>query len=290
MHAPAHEPPPRSRSLRRLARPSPRGPRAGRPCPASAGLRFARTRTPEEQLVTTDSTPPPSELPPSEEMATAYDASQVEERVYAVRGKQSGCVPPLRAASEPFTDHHAAAQPHRASCTLGHALVVAVRGHADPLASHARRRHAVAAGRRPRGDRREHAGGARARATRGRTRHEIGRDAFLERVWQFVNRSRDPASPSQHRQPRRLRRLGAARSFTMDPRPASGRCARRSGSLFDDGLIYRGEYIVNWCVRLSKHRALRPGGRPRATSDGSLLARPLPRARRRTAPRPASTS
>ena len=81
-------------------------------------------------------------------------------------------------------------------------------------------------------------------AARGISRHDIGRERFLEHVWEFVNRSRSRISV-QHR------RLGASADwererFTMDPGPR--RAVRQTFvNLYRDGLIYRGERIINWC-------------------------------------------
>jgi valyl-tRNA synthetase len=77
----------------------------------------------------------------------------------------------------------------------------------------------------------------------GLSRHDIGREAFLERVWTFVNASRARIM-EQHK------RLGASadwerESFTIDE--ARGRAVRETFKrLYDDGLIYRGERIINW--------------------------------------------
>ncbi len=83
-------------------------------------------------------------------------------------------------------------------------------------------------------------------AAEGLDRRQIGREKFLERVWDFVNRNRARIF-TQHK------RLGISadwtrESFTMDPGPAS---AVRTifKKLFDDGLIYRGNRIINWCPR-----------------------------------------
>ncbi|MDA0815555.1 MAG: valine--tRNA ligase [Chloroflexi bacterium] len=79
----------------------------------------------------------------------------------------------------------------------------------------------------------------------GISRHDIGREEFLRRTWEFVNRSRDRISV-QHR------RLGASadwsrEAFTMDEaREASVRTTFKR--LYDDGLIYRAERLINWCV------------------------------------------
>ncbi len=78
----------------------------------------------------------------------------------------------------------------------------------------------------------------------GLDRREIGREAYLERVWAFVNRNRARIF-TQHK------RLGISADwtrehFTMDPGPALAvRTIFRQ--LFDDGLIYRGNRIINWC-------------------------------------------
>src|SRR5262245_17953725 len=80
-------------------------------------------------------------------------------------------------------------------------------------------------------------------ADEGRSRHEIGREAFLDRVWAFVNRNRARIF-EQHK------RLGISadwtrETFTMDPGPAK---AVRTifVILFAKGLIYRGKRLINW--------------------------------------------
>ncbi|MSQ31207.1 MAG: valine--tRNA ligase [Dehalococcoidia bacterium] len=82
-------------------------------------------------------------------------------------------------------------------------------------------------------------------AAEGTSRHDIGREAFLARTWAFVNRSRSRIM-EQHR------RLGASadwerEAFTMDaPRERAVRATFKR--LYDDGLIYRAERLINWCV------------------------------------------
>jgi valyl-tRNA synthetase len=80
----------------------------------------------------------------------------------------------------------------------------------------------------------------------GLTRHDLGREAFLERVWEWVRRYRHIIS-------RQHQRLGAScdwkrERFTMDEGP---QLAVRTTfiKLYRDGLIYRGERIINWCPR-----------------------------------------
>ncbi|MDQ3704822.1 MAG: valine--tRNA ligase [Chloroflexota bacterium] len=78
------------------------------------------------------------------------------------------------------------------------------------------------------------------------SRHDIGREKFLERAWEWMNEYR-PRIRYQ------LRRLGAScdwtrERFTLDPDPVN---AVRTvfKRLYDKGLIYKGERIVNWCPR-----------------------------------------
>ncbi|MCM8747867.1 valine--tRNA ligase [Thermomicrobiaceae bacterium CFH 74404] len=80
----------------------------------------------------------------------------------------------------------------------------------------------------------------------GLTRHDLGREKFLERVWDWMNRYRG-------RIREQLRILGASCDwtrfrFTMDPGPS--RAVRTAFKrLYDKGLIYRGERLINWCPR-----------------------------------------
>ena len=83
-------------------------------------------------------------------------------------------------------------------------------------------------------------------ATEKKKRQDIGREAFIERVWEW-KRVYGDAIQNQ------MKRLGASvdwdrEYFTMDEHLS---CAVREAfvRLYEDGLIYRGMYIVNWCPR-----------------------------------------
>jgi valyl-tRNA synthetase len=85
-------------------------------------------------------------------------------------------------------------------------------------------------------------------AKEGTTRYKIGREKFLERMWEWTNQCRSNIG-MQHR------RLGTScdwsrEKFTLDPGPS---LAVRTTfvNLFNKGLIYRGERIINWCPRCS---------------------------------------
>ncbi len=83
-------------------------------------------------------------------------------------------------------------------------------------------------------------------ARRDLTRHDIGREQFLEQAWMWM-RKYIPIISAQ------FRRLGAScdwtrACFTMEPGPA--RAVRTVFKhLYDKHLIYQGERIINWCPR-----------------------------------------
>jgi len=83
-------------------------------------------------------------------------------------------------------------------------------------------------------------------AGEGKKRQELGREAFVERVWEW-KRHYGGAILDQ------MKRLGASvdwsrEYFTMDEN-LSGAVRESFVRLYEQGLIYRGVYIVNWCPR-----------------------------------------
>jgi isoleucyl-tRNA synthetase len=81
----------------------------------------------------------------------------------------------------------------------------------------------------------------------GTTRQEVGRDEFLRRTWMYK------AEQGGHIT-RQLRSLGASADwtrecFTMDPQLCDA-VSEAFVRLHDKGLVYRGEYMVNWAPRL----------------------------------------
>jgi valyl-tRNA synthetase len=83
-------------------------------------------------------------------------------------------------------------------------------------------------------------------AAEGRTRFDLGREAFVERIWQFVGHTGNSIL-------KQLEALGASCDwdrtyFTLDP--GLSRAVREVFvTLHEQGLIYRGKYIINWCPR-----------------------------------------
>ena len=83
-------------------------------------------------------------------------------------------------------------------------------------------------------------------AAEGLTRDDLGRDAFVERVWAFVDETGGQILDQ-------LKAIGAScdwerTSFTLDP-ALSAAVREVFVRLHEKGLIYRGEYIINWCPR-----------------------------------------
>jgi valyl-tRNA synthetase len=80
-------------------------------------------------------------------------------------------------------------------------------------------------------------------AQEGLSRDGLGREAFIQRVWQWKQESGDTIS-------RQMRRLGASgdwsrERFTMDE-GLSKAVVETFVRLYEDGLIYRGQRLVNW--------------------------------------------
>ena len=185
-------------------------------------------------------------MPPnrSEEMPKAYDPSQTEGPLYQFWLDGGYFKPKIDPDKEPFTiimpPPNVTGELH-----LGHALTATLE---DCLI----RWH------RMRGDPTlwlpglDHAGIATQNvvekevAREGLSRHDLGREKFLERVWQWVHKYRSVISHQQAR-------LGAScdwdrELFTMDDGPQ--RAVRTTFvKLYDEGLIYKGKRIINWCPR-----------------------------------------
>jgi valyl-tRNA synthetase len=91
----------------------------------------------------------------------------------------------------------------------------------------------------------------KALALEGTDRHTIGREKFIERVWEWRKKYGGIII-------NQLKKLGSScdwsrERFTMDE-GLSRAVKEVFVSLYDKGLIYRGDYIINWCPRC--HTAL----------------------------------
>lgn len=86
----------------------------------------------------------------------------------------------------------------------------------------------------------------KALAKEGKTRHDLGREKFLEAVWEWVEKYGNQID-------KQYKKLGVSvdwtrRRFTMDE-PYQEAVKEAFKKLQDKGLIYKGTRLVNWCSR-----------------------------------------
>ncbi|MHB8513195.1 MAG: valine--tRNA ligase [Actinomycetota bacterium] len=103
-------------------------------------------------------------------------------------------------------------------------------------------------------------------AAGGKTRHDLGREKFLERVWEWKAQSGSTIT-------KQMRRLGDScawsyERFTMDE-GLSKAVREIFVRWYDEGLIYRGNRITNWCPR--DHTALSDIEVEHKDVDGELI-------------------
>ena len=181
---------------------------------------------------------PPSQIP------SAYNPADVERRVYEEWLSKGYFTPELSPDAEPFTiimpPPNVTGELH-----LGHALTAALE---DILA----RWHRMLGQPTLWLPGKDHAGIAtqwvveRLLASEGTNRHEIGREKFVERVWEWVDTYGNTID-EQHK------RLGASCDwsrlrFTLDPNPVMA-VRTTFVNLYNKGLIYQHQRIINWCPR-----------------------------------------
>ena len=189
-------------------------------------------------------------LPPPErgaaEIPRAYNAADVEQPIYQDWLEKGYFTPAIDPAKNPYCiimpPPNVTGELH-----LGHALTASLED-------------ALCRWRRMMGDStlwlpgKDHAGIAtqwvveRLLASEGTSRQEIGREKFEERVWEWVEKYGNTID-EQHK------RLGASCDwsrlrFTLDPGPVKA-VRTTFVNLYNRGLIYRHERIINWCPRCS---------------------------------------
>ncbi len=185
-----------------------------------------------------------SKAPLPEEMAKTYDAKAIEQPLYDWWESQGYFRPGPVAGRKPFVI--SMPPPNvTGALHLGHALVAGVE---DALT----RYHRMI------GDATlwvpgsDHAGIAtqnvveRELAKEGLTRQDLGREEFLRRSWEWKDVYHARITEQQ-------RRLGVScdwerERFTLDE-GLSAAVREAFVRLYDRGLIYRGQYLVNWCPR-----------------------------------------
>ncbi len=80
----------------------------------------------------------------------------------------------------------------------------------------------------------------------GQSRHDLGKEKFLKEVWNFL-------SETQSTILKQARKMGASidwsrQAFTLDQARQKA-VAKMFCDMYHEGIIYRGERIVNWCPR-----------------------------------------
>ncbi len=179
------------------------------------------------------------------EMAKAYEHQQVEQRLYAW-WEQSGFFAPRPDAPKPPFVISIPPPNVTGELHLGHAMFVTI----EDLIIRWRRMQGYQTLWVPGTD---HAGIAtqtqveRLLQSEGTSRQEVGREEFLRRTWAWKEKYGGEIT-------RQLRRLGAScdwsrERFTLDA-GLSRAVHTAFKRLYDDGLIYRGTYLVNWSPRL----------------------------------------
>ncbi len=87
---------------------------------------------------------------------------------------------------------------------------------------------------------------AKALCDEGTTKEKLGREKFLERVWKWKEEYGGNIT-------RQLRRLGCALDWTRErftlEESLSKAVTREFVTLYNEGLIYRGKRLVNWCPK-----------------------------------------
>lgn len=170
-----------------------------------------------------------------------YQASEYEEDIYALWEKSRAFVADPSSNKERFSISMPPPN-ETGTLSLGHALFITLQ---DIMSRHARQEgkdvlwlpgtdHAALA---------VNAIIEKKLTDEGTDKHQIGRDAFLERTRDFVGNSRDTMLGQ-------MRAMGASADwtrlrYTLDE--ALNRCVNETFiKMYNDGLIYRGHRIVNW--------------------------------------------
>jgi len=180
------------------------------------------------------------------ELAKAYVPGEVEDKIYKL-WEESGLFDPDKLPGERPEPFVIMMPPPNATGTLhmGHAMFLTL----EDIMTRFHRMRGKAALWLPGTDHAAIATNTKVEkilAKEGKTKYDLGREAFIERVKEFIVGSQGTI----HKQ---IRKMGAScdwsrEAYTFDE-PRSRAVAEVFRRMFDDGLIYRGHRIVNWCPR-----------------------------------------
>lgn len=111
-------------------------------------------------------------------------------------------------------------------------------------------------------------------AEEGLSRYDLGREKFLEKVWDWKEKYHDRIT-------KQLQKLGVSCDWSRERFTLDEGCSRAVREVFvilyERGLIYRGNYIINWCPRC--HTALSDIEVEHEDEQGSLTYMKYPFAR-----------
>ncbi len=218
----------------------------------------------------------------AEPLPKVYAPKEVEERWLRISGSSASSSTPSRTRGRRLLHHrHPAAQRHRRPAH-GPRAQQHLPGHPHPLAPHAGLQHALGARHRPRRHRHAERGRAATLADEGNS------PPATSGARSSSSASGSGRSNTAARIIQQLKRMGCScdwdrQRFTMDE--GLSRAVRETFvRLYEEGLIYRGKYIVNWCPRC--RTALSDDEVEHEERRGQPLAHPLPLERRQPASSP----
>ncbi|WFD30714.1 valine--tRNA ligase [Malassezia sp. CBS 17886] len=201
----------------------------------------------------TDATAPGEKKDLSQPMESGYNPQHVESSWYAWWEKQGFFAPREPSADDPYDPAKTFVVPLpppnvTGALHIGHALTIAIQ---DTLV----RFYRMKGYRVLYNPGYDHAGIStqsvvekRLAKTEGKSRYDYGREAFLEKVFEWKDEY-------QTRIGNQMRRLGASldmsrQVFTMDE-PRSRAVTENFCRMFEDGILYRANRLVNWCCALN---------------------------------------
>ena len=175
-------------------------------------------------------------------LAKAYDPKQVEERLYKEWTEKGYFTPEIDENKEPYTivipPPNITGQLH-----MGHALDNTI----QDILIRWRRMQGYATLWLPGTDHASIATEAKiveALAKEGKTKYELGREGFLEKAWEW-------RKEYGGRILNQLKKLGSSCDWTRERFTMDEGCSKAVREVFiklyEEGLIYRGERIINWC-------------------------------------------
>ncbi len=184
------------------------------------------------------------EMRKTTDLPKAYDPASVEDGIYA-RWEASGLFNPDNLPGERTETYTIMMPPPNATGTLhvGHAMFMTL----QDLVTRFQRMRGKAALWVPGTDHAALATNAKVEkilAKEGKTKHDLGQEKFVERVNEFI-------AGSQGTIRKQIRKMGSScdwsrEAYTFDE-PRSRVVREVFVRMYEDGLIYRGTRIVNWC-------------------------------------------